>query len=160
MRGRGGGESDRGSATVWAVVAVAVLGVVFAGALAMGQAALARHRAGGAADLAALAAAAHWMRGQAAACDEAAEVAAAQRTRLISCSVYGEVSDVTAEAGAGPYNVTVRARAGPAGPVASGLTPRAAQRQQEPPGEQGVPGEQEAAGHPERPTRPGRPGLP
>ncbi|MGW0547290.1 Rv3654c family TadE-like protein [Streptomyces altiplanensis] len=157
MSGRGEGEGDRGSATVWAVVAVAVLGVVFAGALAMGQAALARHRAGGAADLAALAAAAHWMRGQTAACDEAAEVAAAQRTRLISCSVYGEVSDVTAEAGAGPYNAAVRARAGPAGPVASGLTPRAAQRQQ------GTPGEQDAAGHPEgpeRPTRPGRPGLP
>ncbi len=157
MRGRGEGGDDRGSATVWAVVAVAVLGVVFAGALATGQAALARHRAGGAADLAALAAAAHWMRGQAAACGEAAEVAAAQQTRLISCSVYGEVSDVTAEAGAGPYNVAVRARAGPAGPVASGLTPRAAQRQQ------GTPGEQGAAGHPEgpeHPTRPGRPGLP
>ncbi|WP_308315599.1 Rv3654c family TadE-like protein [Streptomyces sp. ISL-100] len=134
-----------------AVVVVAVLGVVFAGALAAGQAVVARHRAGGAADLAALAAAGQWMRGEAAACDDAAEVASAQEARLVSCSVYGEVSDVMVEAGAGPYRVAVRARAGPAGPVAAGLTPRGSPWQQEPPGSPANPG---------YPGRPGRPGLP
>ncbi|MBT2507039.1 flp pilus-assembly TadE/G-like family protein [Streptomyces sp. ISL-98] len=125
--GRTRETGDRGSATVWAVVAMAVLGAVFAGLLAMGQAVVARHRAGGAADLAALAAAGHWMRGESAACGEADEVAAAQDVRLVSCSVYREVSDVTAEAGVGPYSVAVRARAGPAGPVAAGLTPQVSQ---------------------------------
>ncbi|MET9515001.1 Rv3654c family TadE-like protein [Streptomyces sp. NPDC002994] len=151
------GRGDLGGATVLAVVAVAVLGAVFAGALAAGQAVVARHRAGGAADLAALAAAARWMRGEAAACGEAAEVASAQHARLVRCSVYGEVSDVTVEAGAGPYRVAVRARAGHAGPVAAGLTPRGSPWQQEasgPPAKPGYPG------HSGYPGRPGRPGLP
>nr|WP_078606740.1 Rv3654c family TadE-like protein [Streptomyces flavidovirens] len=123
----GGGRSDQGAATVLAVAVVAVLGVVFAGVLAMGQAVVARHRAGGAADLAALAAAGQWMRGEAAACGWAAEVAAAQEVRLVRCSVSGEISDVTAEAGTGPYSATVRARAGPAGLPGAGFTPRGSQ---------------------------------
>ncbi|MFF1734951.1 Rv3654c family TadE-like protein [Streptomyces sp. NPDC058247] len=109
---------DRGSATVWAVMAMAALGLVFGCVLTMGQAVVVRHRAGGAADLAALAAADHWMEGRKEACAHAGRVAAAQDTRLVSCAVYGEVSDVTAAAGAAPLTTEVRARAGPAGPVA------------------------------------------
>lgn len=56
-------SSDRGSATVWTAGAIAVLCVVFGAVLAMGQAVVVRHRAAGAADLAALAAADHWTDG-------------------------------------------------------------------------------------------------
>ncbi|MGX1884487.1 Rv3654c family TadE-like protein [Streptomyces sp. NPDC055287] len=131
---------------------------MFAGALAAGQAVVARHRAGGAADLAALAAAGQWMRGEAAACGEAAEVATAQQVRLVRCSVDGEISDVTAEAAAGPYSVAVRARAGPAGPVAAGLTPRGSQRPLEASGHRGR--HRAHRDQPGRPGHPGRPGLP
>ncbi|GHH55666.1 Rv3654c family TadE-like protein [Streptomyces umbrinus] len=109
--------SDRGSATVWTVGAIAVLCVVFGAVLAMGQAVVIRHRAGGAADLAALAAADHWMEGGTAACGQAERVARAQGTRVVRCAVQGEISDVTVAAGRGPLTAEVRARAGPAGPV-------------------------------------------
>lgn len=104
---------DRGSATVWTAVLAASLCVVFAAVLAMGQAVLARHRAGGAADLAALAAADLAPRGPEAACRAAAKVAAAQTVRLVRCAVIREVADVTAEADWGPYTSAVRSRAGP-----------------------------------------------
>lgn len=104
---------DRGSATVWTAVLAAGLCVVFAAVLAMGQAVLARHRAGGAADLAALAAADLAPRGPKAACRAAARVAAAQAVRLVRCTVSGEVADVTTGADWGPYTSTVRSRAGP-----------------------------------------------
>lgn len=110
--------SDRGSATVWTVGAMAVLCVIFGIVLAMSQAVVARHRAVGAADLAALAAADHWMEGGPAACAQADRVARAQGTRIVQCAVYGEVSDVRVAAGQGPFTAEVRARAGPAGPVA------------------------------------------
>lgn len=107
---------DRGSATVWSVGAIAVLCVVFGVVLALGQAVVVRHRAAGAADLAALAAADHWADGGTAACARADRVAGAQGTRLVRCVVVGEISDVTAAAGAGPFAAQVRARAGPAEP--------------------------------------------
>lgn len=109
--------SDRGSATVWSVGAIAVLCVVFGVVLALGHAVVVRHRAAGGADLAALAAADHWMRGGTAACARADRVARAQDTRLVRCVITGEVSDVSVESGRGPFTVEVRARAGPAGPV-------------------------------------------
>ncbi|MFF3328929.1 Rv3654c family TadE-like protein [Streptomyces sp. NPDC002888] len=112
-RGRG---SDRGSATVWSVGVIAVLCVVFGGVLALGQAVVARHRAAGGADLAALAAADHWAEGPEAACALAGRVAGAQGTRLVRCAIVGEISDVTAASGAGPLEARVRARAGPAEP--------------------------------------------
>ncbi|MFI6661961.1 Rv3654c family TadE-like protein [Streptomyces sp. NPDC050523] len=112
--GRGG---DRGSATVWSVGAVAVLCVVFGVVLALGQAVVVRHRAAGAADLAALAAADHWADGGRAACDRAGRLARAQSSRLVRCVVVGEISDVTAASGRGPFAAEVRARAGPAGPA-------------------------------------------
>ncbi|MBA4866563.1 flp pilus-assembly TadE/G-like family protein [Streptomyces sp. PSKA54] len=117
--------SDRGSATVWVVGAVAVLCLVFGAVLTMGQAVIARHEAGGAADLAALAAADHWMEGSTPACARAERVAQAQGARLVRCTVSGEISDVTAAAGLGPWTAEVRSRAGPAGPVAPGPPPPA-----------------------------------
>ncbi len=105
---------DRGSATVWSVSAIAVLCLVFGVVLALGQAVVARHRAAGGADLAALAAADHWAEGGTAACDRADRVARAQGTRLVRCALTGQVSDVTAASGRGPFTAEIRARAGPA----------------------------------------------
>ncbi|MFI1419150.1 Rv3654c family TadE-like protein [Streptomyces sp. NPDC020731] len=109
--------SDRGSATVWSVGAIAVLCVVFGVVLALGHAVVVRHRAAGGADLVALAAADHWTEGGAAACARADRVARAQGTRLVRCVVTGEVSDVSVASGRGPFGVEIRARAGPAGPA-------------------------------------------
>ncbi|MFI6626439.1 Rv3654c family TadE-like protein [Streptomyces sp. NPDC050528] len=96
---------------------MAVMCVVFGVVLALGQAVVARHRAAGGADLAALAAADHWAEGSAGACARAERVARAQGTRLVRCGIVGETSDVTASAGRGPFAAEVRSRAGPAGPV-------------------------------------------
>jgi secretion/DNA translocation related TadE-like protein len=85
--------------------------------LALGQAVVVRHRAAGGADLAALAAAAHWDEGGTAACARAERVAAAQGVRLVRCTIAGEISDVTAASGEGPFTAEARARAGPSGPV-------------------------------------------
>ncbi|WP_037666572.1 Rv3654c family TadE-like protein [Streptomyces lividans] len=74
--------SDRGSATVWSVAAIAVLCFVFGIVLALGQAVVARHRAAGGADLAALAAADDWAQGATAACERAGRVARAQEVRF------------------------------------------------------------------------------
>ncbi|MEU8776265.1 Rv3654c family TadE-like protein [Streptomyces sp. NPDC048606] len=104
---------DRGSATVWATVAVTVLGAVFGGVLLLGQAVVARHRAGAAADLAALAAALTWARGPEPACAAASRVAGAQGAVVVGCRVGGEVVEVSARVRAGPFAPTVRARAGP-----------------------------------------------
>lgn len=114
MSRRAVSREDRGSATVWTAALAAGLCVVFAAVLGMGQVVLARHRAGGAADLAALAAADHAPEGSTAACREAGRVAGAQEVRLVRCAVSGEIADVTAEATWGPYTARVRSRAGPA----------------------------------------------
>lgn len=108
------GRCDRGSATVWTAALALGLCVVFAAVLGMGQAVLARHRAGGGADLAALAAADHAPDGGEAACQVAGRVARAQAVRLVRCTVRGEIADVTAEATWGPYTSMIRSRAGPA----------------------------------------------
>lgn len=111
-----GAGADRGSATVWGVGVIAVLCVVFGAVLALGQAVVTRHRAAGGADLAALAAAEHWADGSTVACDRAGRVAREQGARLVRCAVVGDVSDVTAAAGRGPFTARVRARAGFARP--------------------------------------------
>ncbi|WP_179165276.1 Rv3654c family TadE-like protein [Streptomyces sp. M41(2017)] len=108
-------DSDRGSATVWAVGAMAALCAVFLVVLAMGHAAVTRHRAAGAADLAALAAADHWSDGGTVACARADRVARAQNARLVRCAVEGEISDVTAASEDGLFTSEARARAGPPG---------------------------------------------
>ncbi|WP_405664081.1 flp pilus-assembly TadE/G-like family protein [Streptomyces sp. NBC_01166] len=110
------GVRDRGLATVWTAVTTTTLCVVFATVLALGQAVAARHRAGGAADLAALAAADQALRGAETACGAAGEVALAQGAEIVRCVVQGEIADVTARARFGPYAPEVRSRAGPPGP--------------------------------------------
>ena len=105
-------HGDRGSATIWSLGAMGVLLALFAAALFLSQAVVARHRAGGAADLAALAAADHALDGPQAACRLAADVAQAQGARLRSCQVAGEVAEVVAEVN----GAQVRSRAGPADP--------------------------------------------
>ncbi|MFG3146850.1 Rv3654c family TadE-like protein [Streptomyces sp. NPDC048243] len=123
-QGRGGArrgmDSDRGSATVWAVGAMAALCAVFLVVLAMGHAAVTRHRAAGAADLAALAAADHWSDGGTVACARADRVARAQNARLVRCAVEGEISDVTAASEDGLFTSEARARAGPPGTGVAG----------------------------------------
>lgn len=99
---------------MWTAIAAAAFCAVFALLLAMGQAVLARHRAGGAADLAVLAAADHALLGGETACGFARRVADAQRARVVTCVVRGEIAEVAAEARAGPYAVRIRSRAGPA----------------------------------------------
>lgn len=99
---------------MWVALAATALCAVFAAVLAMSRAVEARHRAGGAADLAALAAADHALEGEPTACGLARRVAVAQRTLVVRCAVSGEFVEVSAEARAGPYAVRVRSRAGPA----------------------------------------------
>ncbi|MEU9617776.1 MULTISPECIES: Rv3654c family TadE-like protein [unclassified Streptomyces] len=100
-------------ATVWVAMTTATLCAVFAVVLALGQMVVVRHRAGGAADLAALAAADRALQGAQEACGAAGEVAAAQGAVVVRCTVRGEVADVTARVRFGPYEPAVRSRAGP-----------------------------------------------
>ncbi|MFI1658714.1 Rv3654c family TadE-like protein [Streptomyces sp. NPDC020472] len=115
---RAGLAGDRGAATVWAAFAACALCVVFGVVLALGQAVAARHRAGGAADLAALAAADRALWGEAEACAAAARVAVAQGAELARCVVRDGIADVTTRVVRGPYRPEVRSRAGPPGPPA------------------------------------------
>ncbi|MDX3135681.1 flp pilus-assembly TadE/G-like family protein [Streptomyces europaeiscabiei] len=108
-------RSDRGSATVWAVGSILALCAVFGAVLALGQAVVIRHQAAATADLAALAAADHWMKGGEGACVTAERVARAQGGRLVHCEVEGEISDITAASDMGPLTAEARARAGPPG---------------------------------------------
>lgn len=108
-----GKRRDQGLVTVWAAVTTMSLCVVFAVVLALGQVVAVRHRAGGAADLAALAAADRALEGADVACRSAQEVAGAQGAEVVRCSVQGEVADVTARMRRGPYAPEVRSRAGP-----------------------------------------------
>lgn len=106
-------ERDRGAATVWAAGAIATL-VAIAGLLwGLGAATIARHRAAGAADLAALAAAGQVVRGVDAACGRAQWVADRMTARMVSCRFEGwdALVEVSVDTGLGP--AVGRARAGP-----------------------------------------------
>lgn len=89
-------------------VCAAALVFALAGAVA------ARHRAGAAADFAALAAAAHADGGATAACALARRVAADQRARLTRCQVADGFAVVEAESAAVVGSASASARAGPA----------------------------------------------
>ncbi|MEV5600281.1 Rv3654c family TadE-like protein [Streptomyces sp. NPDC052299] len=132
---------DQGLATIWAAVTTTTLCTVFAVVLALGQVVVARHRAGGAADLAALAAADRALEGKEPACASAEEVARAQGAEVVRCAVLGEVADVTALVRFGPYAPEVRARAGPAesAPPAGGPSPRASPYQRSGPDQRASP---------------------
>jgi secretion/DNA translocation related TadE-like protein len=90
---------------------------------AVGIATVAHHRARNAADLGALAGAARVVEGRDAACQSAADIASANRARLVSCAVDGWEIVVTVEVAAHPLpgmtrTVAASARAGPVGVAA------------------------------------------
>jgi secretion/DNA translocation related TadE-like protein len=110
---------DRGFATVWVVIGMAI--VVFSASLAawFGLADLARHRAAAAADAAAIRVGLDVLAGPEAACQDGARLAMANGGRLTNCRLTGADAVVTvairlpgwlAELG----NATASARAGPA----------------------------------------------
>ena len=113
---------ERGSATVWVVALAGVLAAIGVAAVLVGAAVVGRHRATAAADLAALAAAEHAVRGDPGACAAAGEVAGANGARLTACTVGGgAVVEVAVEVPVrlGPLGVSRaggRARAGPVAP--------------------------------------------
>ncbi|OBB15397.1 helicase [Mycobacteriaceae bacterium 1482268.1] len=94
-----------------AVAMMAVLLTVTAGGIYIGSAAVARHRAQGVADLAALAAAARLPEGGGVACGQASAIAHAVNVAIAECSI--EQLDVVVTVAAGPARAA--ARAGPAG---------------------------------------------
>ena len=98
---------------------MAVLLAFTVGGVYVGSAAIARHRAQSAADMAALAAAGHLADGAAAACAQASTVASAMATVVRQCAVHDLDVVVTVDApvsfgrtGFGPASAS--ARAGPA----------------------------------------------
>jgi secretion/DNA translocation related TadE-like protein len=114
-------QSDDGMATVWAACGIAALIVVAAVVWTLGAAVVARHQAGNAADLAALAAAGHADGGRDVACRHAGDIAERMGVQVRECRLAGWDALVTVEAG-GPGllarfgRVTARARAGPVRP--------------------------------------------
>ncbi|WP_258718648.1 Rv3654c family TadE-like protein [Saccharopolyspora gloriosae] len=110
---------EYGVATVLAAVLILGMVAITGFGLALGSAMLARHRAEGAADLAALAAAARAPRGAEHACAAASGVAAAMRVRLLDCALEGPdariVIEIRVPTGLGSLSpqVTGRSRAGP-----------------------------------------------
>ncbi|MBB0245381.1 hypothetical protein FNQ90_15055 [Streptomyces alkaliphilus] len=118
---RGAVRADRGAATVWCVACLGLLSVVLGAVLTLAAVVEARHRAAGAADLAALAAAERAWHGPERACEQAGIVAEAGGTRLVRCGVGpglhphdppgALVADLTVESRAGPHRLTARARA-------------------------------------------------
>jgi len=117
--------NDRGSATVWSAMAMAALIAVVGVVLHLGAAVGARHRAEAAADLGALAAAAHAVEGSEVACAKAAVVTAGMSVVLASCRLDGWDAVVEVDA-AGPAPIAAlgtahgRARAGPVQPSVAG----------------------------------------
>jgi secretion/DNA translocation related TadE-like protein len=128
VRRRREGGRDGGLATVTVVgLGTALSGVGVAGVL-LGGVVAARHRAGAAADFAAIAAAEHRYDGAAAACRAAARLAIADGAVLESCRLRGDVAEVQVSvrvggpfAGLGPARAT--ARAGPAATPVLGSAP-------------------------------------
>lgn len=115
----GADEGDRGSATIWTAAVIAALLLFATGILAVGSATVTRHRAAGAADLAALAAADYAPDGEQAACGWARWVADRMRVQLTSCQLDGW--DALVQTSADPPGplarfgaATAHARAGPA----------------------------------------------
>lgn len=116
----GKGQRERGSATIWVLAMSMVVLLVGGGAILIGVAIVARHQAGSAADLAALAAAGARLEGEDRACSRAAEIAGRNGAALEDCSLdqdgMVEVSVlIEVRIGAVPTGAaTARARAGPA----------------------------------------------
>ncbi|GAB3296567.1 Rv3654c family TadE-like protein [Parasphingorhabdus pacifica] len=111
-------ERDRGAATALsAVLSVALLSVLWFAAQ-FGAAVVHRHRAEGAADLAALAVASHAPYGRDLACGRAGWISDGMGVELLECRVHGWHSRVKVRASApgilsGLLHAEARARAGP-----------------------------------------------
>jgi secretion/DNA translocation related TadE-like protein len=108
---------DRGSGALW-VLAVSMIVVLSAALGAVrGIAALARHRAESAADLAALAGAIHAVSGVDDACGVARSIAAGNAATVARCDVDGSIVTVTVSCslagGLGRWHAQASARAGP-----------------------------------------------
>jgi len=114
-----GRQQDSGVATIWTAMAVAALAGVAVLACWLGAAVLARHRAESAADLGALAAAAHAAEGPTRACERARWVADRMAVSLLTCRWQRLDAFVEVQAPglglAGLPGPAARARAGPAG---------------------------------------------
>lgn len=111
--------TERGSATVWVLAAAAALVGASGLAVSIGLVAVDRHRAGGIADEAALAAASRALQGEAAACSAAEAIADASGAHLATCAVAPDHS-VRVAVDVRPSGLLsglpafrVRARAGP-----------------------------------------------
>lgn len=117
-------HDERGSATVLGLILILVCLLVGVLAVSLGELAGARARLSAAADLAALAGAAHDLQGDQ--CAAAARVAALGRADLVACELNGEdvavtvsgevpgiVARIMGAAGEDPPTIAVRARAGP-----------------------------------------------
>lgn len=113
--------SDRGTATLWAIGAIAAVALFVLGGIWLGAATVARHRATSAADLAALAVAARVNTGERSPCARANWVAERMHANIDSCTVRGWEAfvELTVRAG-GPLgrlgSASAHARAGPAAP--------------------------------------------
>ena len=104
--GQGGdGETDRGAATIWVVAVIAAVLLFATAILAVGSVTVTRHRAAGAADLAALAAADYAPDGEQVACGWGRWVTDRMRVRLVSCHLDG-------------WNALIETSADPPGPLA------------------------------------------
>lgn len=110
---------DRGSGTVWAVALIGLIWSAGTVAMTVGAVRAARHRAYAAADMAALAAAAHASGGPRYACALAADVAHASGARLRRCVLHARIAEVSVTSAVpirypfGPLVAVGRARAGP-----------------------------------------------
>jgi secretion/DNA translocation related TadE-like protein len=132
--GEGIGRTDSGAAAIYVLVLVAAMTAAALTTLAAGQALAVRHRAGAAADLAALAAADRVLEGAGSACAHGDSIARANGARLVRCQITGDAVDVLVEispagislpAGVpGLPSVRARARAAPtdADPIQPGFT--------------------------------------
>lgn len=111
-------SDDAGVATVWSATAIAAVMAVMLFGAQLGMAAAARHRAEAAADLAALAAAAHAVSGPTVACVHGRRVSDGMSATLASCRLAGwdAVVEVRVRSPVpliGPGTAVGRARAGP-----------------------------------------------
>jgi secretion/DNA translocation related TadE-like protein len=124
-RWRNDHSGDRGTATLWAVGAIAALCLLAVAVLAYGSAVQTRHRVVAAADLAALAGAAYVPDGETAACARARWVASGMRVVVTSCRIsnWDALVQVRAglPAGLGLFgSITAHSRAGPGPRQAAG----------------------------------------
>jgi secretion/DNA translocation related TadE-like protein len=122
------GPTDSGAAAIYILVLVGAMTAAALTSLAAGQALAVRHRAGAAADLAALAAADRVLEGAGPACAHGDSIARANGARLVRCKITGDVVDVLVEISPpgvpGLPSVRARARAAPtdADPMQPGFT--------------------------------------